>query len=232
MRFLQRIRKIGLAAIGSRLARQLWSETAYLELTVDVANLPDAQAGGKRAPMIATDALEFRGFEAELETSTGTGYLEVLNLDMYCRAGMAGLYVAWSEERKPMYAQWALWPEDRATMPRFVSSIYPYPDPGEVLIEGAYTFRAFRRRGLMKSCMRDLLELCRNRGATGAVTLVIAGNVPAIRACAACGFSPMAVRLRRRRFGYRSVRRVPMTPRWSKAWADATVAATGDRGVQ
>ena len=227
MRYIGEIRKAGLPALGSRLARQAWSETAYLELRADLASLPDAQQGSDLTPITATDSLNFKGFEDELQTLTGNDYLEVLNLDMYCRAGMAGLHVAWSDEGRPMYAQWALGSDERDTMPRFVSSIYPVPHADEVLIEGAYTFPAFRRRGLIKTSMRDLLALCRDGGMKSAVTLVIAENTPALRACAACGFSPVAVRLRRRRFGYRSFRRTPMTQQWNRIWADATA----DRSV-
>jgi hypothetical protein len=218
-------RKVGPSAIAARLVRQLWSETAYLELVSDVEHLPELPPGMTPTRMEPTEPGGFGGFRAELAGLSGDAAIALLNLEFYRAAGMRGLHVAWSDDGQPMYAQWALTSDDRATMPSRLSAIYPYPSQDEVLVEGAYTFVAFRRRGLMTTGMHDLLVTCRSRGVARVVTLVLVDNVPALRACASCGFHPAAVRLRRRRLGYRYFLRRPLAPEWSRAWDEATATS-------
>ena len=97
-----------------------------------------------------------------------------------------------------------MWCSTRLWLHAHAPSRYPHLGEGEVILEGAYTFTAFRQLGAMRDGMAQLLRIAAAEGANSALTYVEAHNVPSLRGCADVGFRPDHVRASIRRLGRRT----------------------------
>ena len=91
-----------------------------------------------------------------------------------------------------------------------------------MLLEGVYTYVAFRRLGAMADGMHQLLEIARAGGAKAALTYVAADYPPSIRGCANVGFILDHVAVTKRRLFARRVVFVPADDEARSAWEAAT----------
>ena len=82
------------------------------------------------------------------------------------------------------YAQWLIRAEDQDLLHRHAPGRFNHLEPDEVLLEGAFTFAAFRSMGAMADGMAQLLRIAAGEGATSALTYVAIDNVPSLRGCA------------------------------------------------
>ena len=110
---------------------------------------------------------------------------------------------------------------DQARLHRSTGGLFPPLADGEVLVEGAYTFIAFRKQGAMADGMNQLLATARSEGAHSAITYVTDDNVPSLRGCANAGFELDHVRVTTRRLGRRASRRAPLDASARAAWEKA-----------
>ena len=143
-----------------------------------------------------------------------------------CARGIKALYAADSADGRPVYAQWLIRrPDDWRLQNK------PPHDAlaeGEVLLEGAYTFVAFRGVGAMADGMGQVLRVARDEGNVAAITYVLADNVASLRGCARVGFVLDHVRLNTTHLGRERSERRPVDAGAQQAWETA-VAAAGTR---
>jgi hypothetical protein len=116
-------------------------------------------------------------------------------------AGVETLYVTEDGDGAPVYAQWLVTPDTWEALDRFSPTRYPRLAADEALVEGAYTFAAFRGLGVMAAGMAQLLEIAHAAGAGAVITYVGDDNVPSLRGCARVGFELDHLRVNQRRFG-------------------------------
>ena len=100
----------------------------------------------------------------------------------------------------------------------------------EVLLEGAYTFIAFRRIGAMVDGMGQLLRIARDEGSSTAITYVLEDNAPSLRGCARAGFVLDHVRVNTTRFGRERSDRRPAERRGAAGVESAGPPPPGQRG--
>ena len=184
------------------LARRLtWSEKGWLDLRADLAALPAPRPGRLSLSMEPVDDAAFPGFREEAGRVSGYDRQEVIARQRWLEAGLRRLYVAWSEGQ-PAYCQWLVLPAElhvlEAANP---TAVYEPLAPGEVLLEGAYTFARFRGQGAMADCMGQLLRIARDEGARAAFTCVAEDNVPSLKGCARAGFEAERLRFSSWRLG-------------------------------
>lgn len=74
--------------------------------------------------------------------------------------------------------------------------------PGEIALDGAYTFKAFRGRGLLSAVERAALDDAKREGVRAAYTHVHVDNVASIRGVLKTGFVPIGMLSVRRRLGF------------------------------
>ena len=146
----------------------------------------------------------FDGFE--LDATSGPARLDALQRGRFCQTGLSRLYVARNADGEPIYAQWLVHAWELPVLQAVTRRIYQPLGPGEVLVEGAYTFTAFRGLGAMADGQRQLLEVARLEGASSAVTYVAPENVPSLRGCARVGFELDHVKVIRRRLGVERIK--------------------------
>jgi RimJ/RimL family protein N-acetyltransferase len=84
--------------------------------------------------------------------------------------------------------------------------------PGEIALDGLYTFARFRGRGLMPAVERAALDDARREGVRAAYTHVRVDNVASLRGTLKTGFTPIGVVTIRRTLGIRRRRFVPGIP--------------------
>jgi hypothetical protein len=171
--------------------------------------------------MEPTSTSLFRGFDQEITHSRGTSYVELLLRKDLCDAGVQELYVAY-KDNEPAYAQWLIRPEDQDRLHHHAPGRYDRLEADEVLLEGAFTFAAFRRMGVMADGMSQLLRIAAAEGATSAITYVAIDNMPSLRGCSNVGFDLDHVRISVRRFGHRRSYTHKPDADASLAWGTAT----------
>ena len=220
------VRRAGPAVAVRTVTDQLASRRISFGLRCDLSNLPAAVPGKVPIQMSARDARGFTGFDRELAETTGVNYLEVLLRTWMCARGIKALYAADSADGRPVYAQWLIRrPDDWRLQNK------PPHDAlaeGEVLLEGAYTFVAFRGVGAMADGMGQVLRVARDEGSVAAITYVLADNVASLRGCARVGFVLDHVRLNTTHLGRERSERRPVDAGARQVWETA-VAAAGTR---
>jgi hypothetical protein len=208
-----------LARLGSR----FWSTSRSLGLRCDLDSLPARRPAKVELKMVPAASAEEAGLREELAATEGDDYVEVAGRIAMAEAGVHGLHVARNAEGAPAYVQWLIGREEYPAIAAHSPGLYPEPKDGEVLLEGAYTYMAFRRMGAMADGMHQLLEIAHQRGGHAAFTYVASDYPPSIRGCANVGFTLDHVALTKRRFFVRSVRFVTADEVARAAW-DLAVA--------
>jgi hypothetical protein len=214
-------RRIGLRGLGRFALRRLWSTSRALGLRARLDALPEARAAKIPVAMVATETSTFTGFDDELGRSGEDDSLEVLGRQRLCSGGVTTLYVASDDNGAPIYAQWLVTHDNQAALHAATGGLFPPLGQGEVLVEGAYTFIAFRKLGAMADALQQLLHIAHDAGAHSALTYVTDDNVPSLRGCARAGFDLDHVRLTTRRFGRRRSTRGPLDDDARAAWQRA-----------
>jgi hypothetical protein len=224
VRILQAPRHVRRAGYGTTigvLTEQVWWTKTFLGLRADLTKLPRVRRARVPLTMEPTSTSLFHGFEHEIEHARGMDYVELLLRRGLCDDGVQELYVAFHDGR-PAYAQWLTRPDDQERLHEHSPGRYDVLEPNEVLLEGAFTFSAFRRMGAMGHGMSQLLHIAADEGFTSAITYVAIDNAPSLRGCANVGFDLDHVRVSVRRFGRR--RSYPKLPdeHALQVWAIAT----------
>jgi hypothetical protein len=226
---IQFVRRAGLPVTVATGREQLLSRRLYLGLRCDLSALPEVPPARQPIEMVAQDAPSFTGFADELRVAEGADYVQALLRTWMCRSDVRTLYVARSDAGEPMYAQWLVRRSDEWRMKSHMPGVHDALAPGEVLLEGAYTFHAFRGIGAMADGMGQLLRIARDEGHRAAITYVGAENVPSLRGCARVGFVLDHARRNERRLGRhkseRSSADADARAAWEAATAPRTVAA-------
>jgi hypothetical protein len=211
---LRTLRTVGPRQAVRIAANRAWSRHSSLGLRADLAELPERHVAKVDATMRPVDASTFDGFAGD--------DVELLQRRLLCEGGVRTLYVARSDAGEPIYAQWLVLPGDQDALRLATGGLYPELEPTEALIEGAYTFPAFRGLAVMADCMWQLFAAARDAGATSMLTYVSPDNVPSLRGCARAGFGLDHVRVEHRRAGRTSIERVAPDDAARTAWANAT----------
>lgn len=207
---------------GAELVREgLWHRKVFLGLRADLQVLPEVRPAAISVTMLPEPIESFAGFEEELRRAGGRDSVELLFRIQSCSSGVTTLYVARAEDGEPAYAQWLVRPSEQRALHEHAPRSYSVLADDEVLLEGAYTFGAFRRLGLMADGMAQLLRYARDEGFRTARTYVTTTNVASLRGCAACGFEPDHVRISERRLGRGRSRPAALSGEHRSAWSEA-----------
>jgi hypothetical protein len=215
-------RRVGPRLLVQRAAERTWGSTMHFGLRCDLASLPTRKPGRLEITMEPRECPGFDGWAAELTRATGPDLLHLRGARRMCEAGVRALHVATAPDGSPAYCQWLVRAEDAQRIRAFAPADYPELEPGEVLLEGAYTFSSFRGMKLMADGMWQLLARARDGGGDSALTYVEADNVPSLRGCANVGFQPDHVRRAVHRLGRKRTLVVPLDGKSLELWAAAT----------
>jgi RimJ/RimL family protein N-acetyltransferase len=201
--------------------RRLWDSETHLVLRCELAGIPPVPPAQVPIAMVETDVSTFRGFELELTRAQGSDAHDTRARMRACEDGVESLYVA-HVDGEPAYCQWLVRRRQQPAIQRHSPRTYRPLGEGEVLLEGAYTFTAFRGKKAMAAGMVQLLHIARDEGATAAITYVAADNVPSLRGCARVGFALDGQRIKTVRLGRRRVHEVAADDTARAAWQAAT----------
>lgn len=171
--------------------------------------------------MQAIGLSEFAGFMAEFETLRGFDAVEVYFRERLRAAGVPTLYVGNEKDGSPVFAQWVVTSDDQDLFHAHFPGRFPILNQGEILLDGGYTFLAFRHKGIMSEGLRQVLTITRNAGATRAYTYVGIENRASLRACAKVGFLPHQICVYTRRLGREHTLPQPIDCYWKNRWVAA-----------
>ncbi len=115
-------------------------------------------------------------------------------------------YVALVEDGEPCYMQFLVLPDQNGKLTEAFGELMPPLEPGEALLEFAFTLEHYRALGVMPYVVAELAEEAKRRGARRVVTWVPEQNPHVLRYFERVGFVPFATRTERYRFFRRSVR--------------------------
>jgi hypothetical protein len=205
-----------------KVVERTWSSSVSFGLRCDLRSLPPHRPGRIEITMEPRDCPGYDGFVDELARVKGSNYLYVRGEQRMCDAGVRTLHVATAPDGSPAYSQWLVRPREQHLIDAHFPGSYTRLEPGEVLLEGAYTFSRFRGMSLMADGMWQLLAKARDGGAESALTYVATDNVPSLRGCAGVGFVPDHLRRTVRRFGRRRNVFLRLDDQPLELWAAAT----------
>ncbi|HYK92048.1 MAG TPA: hypothetical protein VE398_25005 [Acidobacteriota bacterium] len=203
MRALAHVRGLLTSATVRQLSEQIWHTKVFLGLSCDISVPRPLLPAKIPVVMEPCDAATFRGFHEELEQGSADDYPDIFRRMRLCRAGLRLLYIAWTPDRKPAFAQWLIRPADQAQLQAHKPRRFPVPENGEVLLEGAHTFARFRGMGAMRDGVAQTLRIAQSEGYQRAITYVAVDNAPSLRSLAHAGFAIDHLRGNMRRFGHR-----------------------------
>lgn len=197
-------REMGPRRIVETLRQRVWSEARDFGLACEAAEAPEARRAKVPVVMRPMDGETGVGhFSAELDRVSGEEHRDVHNRVRLCANGVRTLYMSLDPQGEAIYAQWLVAPGEEAPLQATVPNQFPTLPEGEWLVEGAYTFHAFRRMGAMGDGMHQLLMAARDAGGRRVITYVGEENVGSLRGCANAGFTLDHVRITRHRFNIR-----------------------------
>jgi hypothetical protein len=177
----------------------VWSTRNFFGLRCDLSDLPTVRPAKVPLEMRPAGA-GFEGFLQEQEQVEGFDLGQVLMRERWRTGDVRELFVA-TADGAPAYCQWLVRPADLAALDVHEPGAHPSLPAHEVLLEGAYTFVAFRRMGAMADGMAQLLRVARDEGYTSALTYVEDANIASLRGCEAVGFRLDHVRVSAWRLG-------------------------------
>lgn len=141
-------------SMARKVRRHLWSDRTFLILRCDLHQLGEEPTARIPVEMQPVDLAEFSGFREELERVSGPEADDLLSREKTRARGIEGLYASLTSSGEPVFSQWLMRPHQD----RISTGILRAPlRDDDVLIEGAYTFAAFRGLGAMRVGMHQLL---------------------------------------------------------------------------
>jgi RimJ/RimL family protein N-acetyltransferase len=139
-------------------------------------------------PIAPADVL--RLLTESTETLTGDALKERNIRVRMVEAELATCYVALTDGDEPTYIQWLMGASENAKIRAIFGERFPALAADEMLLEGAFTFEAWRGKGIMACAMAQITDQAPNYGAKSVVTFVGEGNIPSLKGCKRCGFEP------------------------------------------
>jgi hypothetical protein len=221
VQLLEAARRSGAREGFRQLRGRAWASSTSFGLRAELQQAAPRPTAKMPVVMQAAQPRDFTGFDEELTRVTGGDAVEVSNRVRLCRAGVTTLYVAQSDEGEAVYAQWLVRQPEQAPLHAVTGGLFPNLEAGQALVEGAYTFVAFRKLGVMADGMHQLLAAAQAAGDECVFTYVSSANIASLRGCAKAGFLPDHLRVDCWRLGRRSVQRVPLTDDARRTWATA-----------
>ena len=122
----------------------------------------------------------------------------VMNQKGIVDADIASCYVAVTEEGEPAYMQWLMDANQNDKIKDHFSGLFPPLKQNEALLEGAFMRPSYRGHRIMPEAMYRITEKARDLpGVQYVMTFVEIHNIPALKGCRRCGFSPFILRTER-----------------------------------
>jgi RimJ/RimL family protein N-acetyltransferase len=204
---ISRARDIGRLVLTGNSAKAWWAVTyrAYSnstsiglrrDLSVPFTG-PNAKIPITVRPLAATDDLSALDPEPGLSADEAFWRLSQRRL---LQSGLRACYVAIAPDGKPCYMQWVIPASENRRLRAFFGNLYPALEPGEALLEGAYTPEAYRGKGIMGAAMAQIAERAAEHGARRVITFVDEQNEASLKGCLRAGFTPYLRRHEKFRF--------------------------------
>lgn len=191
--------RFGVALDGIK--SQMYSDTRAFGLRRDLTKpfqAPSAKIPITIRRLTEKDVQSFR-YDTDQDVTQAGVYQRTSRIGLMERGIGAG-YAAVDSEDRIGYVQWMFLPRDNEALQSFFEGVFPPLAPGYALLEGAFTFEAFRGLGIMSSAMALIAKKAADEGVRYVTTFVTVDNIPSMKGCERAGFSPYCVRTERHRF--------------------------------
>ena len=223
---VREIRRVGPKMLLSVLRRRVWSNSPNIGLRTDLTLLPEYPPSGIPIVIEQVTCPEFNGFREALAQTSGKDAIDLLWRARMCDAGVRSLYVGYTEDREPVFAQWLITARDQEALHAYTNGYLEFAED-EAVFEGTYTFPRFRGFGIMGQGSRLMFELAIAQGIRFAVGYVELDNLPQLRATARTGAIPDHLCVVRWRCGRRRIDRRELDERTMASWHALTTANPG-----
>ncbi len=109
-------------------------------------------------------------------------------------AGFETCFVAVTDNDIPCYMQWLIPFSKNEEIQRYFDRRFPWLQPNEMLLEGAFVPPAFRGMGIMPCAMALIAQKATEFAADTVITFVEHDNIPSLKGCKSAGFNPYLIR--------------------------------------
>ncbi len=219
---IRHMRPLGGRVVAREILDRVHSDKDEFELVCELERRPPVPVAAVRVEMRPCESTAFRGFDEELSRLKGISYGQALRRAHACRAGVPGLHVGADESGDPIYAQWLLSSDDRDALASHSRGPWRLLADNEAAVEFAYTFAAYRGRGVMAAGMGQLLDQAETSGKGRVFTYVRPDNIASLRGCAKIGFVPSGIAVTSYRGGRMRLERRTVTDAEHALWDAAT----------
>src|SRR3954452_15909505 len=140
-------RRLGPIRAFRAAARLGYSTRRQIALSADVARVDPVPIPGS-GPLEPEDAASFDGFANLVEQTPAPALLELLWYVRFAALGARELLVARDPEGRPTFSTWMLDAAAQSALGSRFDEGFHRLEPGEMLLEGIFTFPGMRRRGV------------------------------------------------------------------------------------
>jgi GNAT superfamily N-acetyltransferase len=176
-------------------------------------------------PLQPTDALAFGGFSELVPATPPESLLELLWYERFAATGAETLLVARDGEGRPVFSTWMLSPAGQQLhRDRFLEGFHAL-EPDEMLMEGVFTFPHARRRGVARAGIAAACAWACGQGASRIWAYPYLDNSRILPVFAACGLTPVDVRVEVSSFGQARGHRERLREADLRVWEDAVALA-------
>jgi hypothetical protein len=195
--------------LAEAVVRRLFSNDTHVGLRLPTATEFRTPRPALSLELRPIEAKDWEIFEADF-SARDEDARDMMNALLLYRAGVETCVVAVMNGGQPGYMQFVIGPSENAKLEDVYGDLIPPLADGEEFLEGAYSARKYRGRGLMLHVIPLLAEEAQARGVHSFVSYPSVGDLPILRACKWCGFVPFVVRRESYRFFRRRVRFMPL----------------------
>ena len=150
--------------------------------------------------------------DTSIEGLSGDDLLVRVNARHLIESGIETCYVGVTADG-PVFMEYLITPDENERLGPVFDGLFPPLQPGEALLEFAFTLEAHRGLLVMPTAYRRLLEVARERGVRSVISFVPVERTSFIGFYLLMGFAPYAIRDERRRFFRRQITFEPLPER-------------------
>lgn len=138
-------------------------------------------------PLRPDDELSFIADDPDVEPELAQARLRQRWL---LTADLPTCWIAVDPDGMACYMQWLIASSENDRIRAWWGGLFPELEPGEALLEGAYTSDSHRGKGIMSHAMARIAEHAADFGANKVITFVGTENIASLKGCERAGFAP------------------------------------------
>jgi ribosomal protein S18 acetylase RimI-like enzyme len=178
----------GLGVFLHQLRRQLYLRSTFLRLEKNLEDGARARCSVKYSLNLATKEDMQEVLQRAKAEGDGSVH-DLLQRNWFYECGFHNCYIARINDNGEIcHLAWLVFPDEESIIEQNLGEKLIMPEKDKCVLENAYTFTRYRRKGLMSSVIIKLSELAKSQGYKRMIAYVREDNLASLKACKRAGF--------------------------------------------